>query len=77
MRTVPMAKGACRGKLFAGIEGYLANIRDGGGGPHDEVEAAFRRLIHGRSENDTFAQELDSAVLALQTFLCPHLQQAS
>jgi hypothetical protein len=66
----------CGRKLFAGIEGYLSNMREGGGGPRDELEVSFRRLIHSRPEDDTFAKELDSAVLVLQAFLSPHVQRA-
>ena len=76
-RTAAEKLRACGRSLFAGIEGYLSNMRQGGGGPRDEVEASFRRLIHSTSENDAFAKQLDSAVLELEASVSQHVQRAS
>ncbi len=77
IRSKTMELRACGASLFAGIEGYLSNMREGGGGPRDEVERSFRRLIHSASENDQFAKKLDDAISGLETELAPHVQRAS
>jgi len=76
-RTAAEKVRACGRSLFAGIDGYLSNMRQGGGGLRDEVEASFRRLIHSTGEKDVFGTQLDTAIADLEAVLSPHVQRAS